>query len=136
MNRLRVGLALAGFAAALTAVVLDQARIGWGAIALLSLTWGSTFNLANQLSPLLLVEILGERHFASLFGIGNLISGIGSALGPEVVGYLVDTTHTYNTALVLCAAVMLIALLPIALLRTDPETEKAYEPTDRPAPIQ
>ena len=36
MTRLRIGLALAGFAAALVAVVVDQPRIGWGAIALLT----------------------------------------------------------------------------------------------------
>lgn len=36
MTGLRIGLALAGFAAAVIAVVLDQARIGWGAIALLT----------------------------------------------------------------------------------------------------
>ena len=36
MTRLRIGLALAGFTAALVAVVVDQPRIGWGAIALLT----------------------------------------------------------------------------------------------------
>jgi len=36
VTRLRIALALAGFAAAVMAVVLDQARIGWGAIALLT----------------------------------------------------------------------------------------------------
>jgi hypothetical protein len=36
MTRLRIGLALAGFAAALVAVVFDQPRIGWAAIALLT----------------------------------------------------------------------------------------------------
>ena len=35
MNRLRVGLALAGFVAALLAVALENERIGWAAIALL-----------------------------------------------------------------------------------------------------
>ncbi|HSB52788.1 MAG TPA: hypothetical protein VLD58_00455 [Gemmatimonadales bacterium] len=35
MTRLRLGLALAGFAVALLAVVADQPRLGWGAIALL-----------------------------------------------------------------------------------------------------
>ena len=36
MTRLRVGLALAGFTAALVAVVLDHPRLGWAAIALLT----------------------------------------------------------------------------------------------------
>jgi hypothetical protein len=36
MNHLRLGLALAGFLVALLSVVLDEARLGWGAIALLT----------------------------------------------------------------------------------------------------
>jgi hypothetical protein len=35
MNRLRVGFALAGFALSLLSVTLDNARLGWAAIALL-----------------------------------------------------------------------------------------------------
>ncbi|HEX3233746.1 MAG TPA: hypothetical protein VHR41_06090 [Gemmatimonadales bacterium] len=36
MNRLRLGLALAGIALAVVAVALDQGRLGWAAIALLA----------------------------------------------------------------------------------------------------
>jgi hypothetical protein len=35
LSLLRVGLALAGFAAAVAAVALDDRQVGWGAIALL-----------------------------------------------------------------------------------------------------
>jgi hypothetical protein len=36
MNRLRLGLAIAGFALALLSVALDDRRIAWGAITLLA----------------------------------------------------------------------------------------------------
>ena len=36
MTLLRIGLAIAGFAAAVVAVLLDQPRVVWGAIALLT----------------------------------------------------------------------------------------------------
>ncbi len=36
MNRLRFGLVIAGFAVALLSVVLNDRRLGWGAIALLT----------------------------------------------------------------------------------------------------
>jgi hypothetical protein len=36
VTRLRIGLAIAGFAAAVVAVLLDQPRVVWGAIALLT----------------------------------------------------------------------------------------------------
>ncbi|MNR02259.1 hypothetical protein D3C85_1181030 [compost metagenome] len=58
---------------------------------------------------------MGQRNFGSLLGIGNLIAGLGSAFSPEAVGYLVDTTHSYSLALLLCAALAAAALLPIAL---------------------
>ncbi|WP_019447641.1 MFS transporter [Cupriavidus sp. BIS7] len=100
--------------------------LGMIAIALFSLIWGSTFNLANQLSPLLLAESMGQRNFGGLLGIGNLISGVGSAFSPEALGYLVDATHTYTIALAICAALLVIALLPISLLQQhDPAWETA-----------
>jgi hypothetical protein len=36
VTRLRIGLALAGFAAALAAIAFEQPRLAWGAIALLA----------------------------------------------------------------------------------------------------
>ncbi len=88
------------------------------AIVLFVVMWGTTFNLVNQFSPTLLVEIIGQRNFGSLLGIGNLISGLGAAMGPTIFGYLVDTTKAYVLPLSLCAAIMAIALLPLVLHRS------------------
>lgn len=81
------------------------------------LLWGSTFNLVNQLSPVLLGELLGQQHFGSLLGIGNLVSGIGFSLGPMMFGHLVDATYSYLLPLLLCAGLMVAALPVIAWLR-------------------
>lgn len=89
--------------------------LGVGAITLFALSWGSTFNLVNQFAPLLLVEAMGQRNFGSLLGIGNLVAGLGAAFSPAAVGYLVDATHAYTLALLLCAALAVAALIPIAL---------------------
>ncbi len=111
----------AGAAGILCLLAVQDRALGMIAIAAFALIWGSTFNLANQLSPLLLAEAVGQRNFGSLLGIGNLISGLGSALSPEALGYLVDTTHTYTYALVLCTALMAAALVPIAMMRGEPQ---------------
>lgn len=98
---------------------------GWFAVAVFSLAWGSTSNLVNQLSPILLIETMGDdRNFGSLFGIGNLVSGIGSAVSPEIVGHLVDTRHTYNSTIWLCTVLTLIALPAIPWLREARAEEK------------
>ncbi|WP_371227572.1 MFS transporter [Pseudomonas sp. QE6] len=91
--------------------------LGTGAIVLFALLWGGTFNLVNQLAPLLLADIMGQRNFGSLLGIGNLISGLVAAFGPEAVGYLVDLTHSYTPALLACGALMLLALPSIGKQR-------------------
>lgn len=91
--------------------------LGTSAIVLFALLWGGTFNLVNQLAPLLLVDIMGQRNFGSLLGIGNLVSGLVAAFGPEAVGYLVDLTHSYTPALLLCGALMLLALPSIGKQR-------------------
>lgn len=104
-----------GTAGILCLTVAQHPALGLAAVAVFVLSWGTTFNLVNQLAPLLLVEAMGQRNFGSLLGIGSLIAGLGSAFGPAAVGHLVDTTHSYIPALLLCAALAAAATLPIAL---------------------
>lgn len=100
--------------------LLQATETGLGVAALVGfvLGWGMTFNLVNQMSPMLLMEFAGRQNFGSLLGIGNLISGLGAALGPSLFGYLVDRSQGYLLPLSLCAALMALALLPLALLRS------------------
>ncbi|MOA10856.1 Major Facilitator Superfamily protein [compost metagenome] len=115
-NLLLLGNAV-GIAGILCLLAAPNPALGLVAVVVFSLCWGSTFNLVNQLAPLLLVQAMGQRNFGSLLGIGNLIAGLGSAFGPQVVGHLVDATHSYTPALLLCAALAASAALPIALQR-------------------
>ncbi len=100
--------------------LLQATETGLGVAALVGfvLGWGMTFNLVNQMSPMLLMEFAGRQNFGSLLGIGNLISGLGAALGPSLFGYLVDRSQGYLLPLSLCAALMALAMLPLALLRS------------------
>lgn len=105
--------------------------LGLAAVVLFSILWGSTFNLSNQFSPLLLIDAMGSRNFGSLLGIGNLVAGLGSAFGPMIVGYLADATKTYTLAMLLCAGLMAVALGPITLLhrlRKHQESTPALSP--------
>ncbi|MCM2318999.1 MAG: MFS transporter [Pseudomonas sp.] len=104
-----------GIAGLLCLLLAQHPAWGLAAVAVFTLSWGTTFNLVNQLAPLLLVEAMGPRNFGSLLGIGNLLGGLGAAFGPAAVGYLVDTSGSYTPALLLCAALAAAATLPIAL---------------------
>ncbi len=97
---------------------------GFSALVVFVLIGGTTFNLVNQLSPTLLMELIGQRNFGSLLGIGNLISGLGAAMGPTIFGYLVDSTKTYVLPLSLSAGLMAISLPPILLLMRSPRVTR------------
>lgn len=99
--------------------LLQVPEAGWSmaALTVFVLGWGMTFNLVNQMSPTLLMEFAGQQNFGSLLGIGNFISGLGAAMGPTLFGYLVDSSQGYQLPLSLCAALMALALLPLAMLR-------------------
>ena len=94
-------------------------------VVLFVLIGGTTFNLVNQFSPTLLMELIGQRNFGSLLGIGNLISGLGAAMGPTLFGYLVDSTRSYVLPLSLSAAMMALALLPLIMLLRSPRLPRA-----------
>lgn len=98
-------------------LLASHQTFGLIAVVMFVLAWGTTFNLVNQLSPTLLVEFAGRRGFGSLLGIGNLVSGLGAALGPMLYGYMVDRTGSHFLPVALCAVLMAFALLPLAMLR-------------------
>ncbi|HQR04647.1 MAG: MFS transporter [Proteobacteria bacterium] len=113
--------ALASAAGILCLLAAGDAALGVAAVVAFALLWGTTFNLANQLSPTLLLDALGSAHFGSLLGIGNLLAGVVSAFGPQGVGHLVDVTHAYTWPLAGCAVLMVAAVPPlIALHHTRP----------------
>lgn len=110
---LMVGLAIAGFGI-LALLLAKDPSFGFTAVIVFTVAWGATFNLVNQLSPMLMEQTVGQRNFGTLLGIGNLIAGVGAAFSPKLIGYLLDTTESYSIALILCAACMIGALIPLA----------------------
>ncbi|MCK9533410.1 MAG: MFS transporter [Pseudomonas sp.] len=110
---LMVGTAIGGFGV-LALLLAHDPSIGFSAVLVFSIAWGATFNLVNQLSPMLMEETVGQRNFGTLLGIGSLIAGVGGAYSPKLIGYLLDTSGSYSIALMLCALCMFGAMIPIA----------------------
>ena len=105
-----------------TLLLLAAQQPVWGSVAVLGfcVIWGLSFNVGNLLSPMLLIESVGHRHFGVLLGIGNLVSGIAAAAGPSSFGYLVDTTHSYQWPALCCAIAVLVAFAPTFTLSRRP----------------
>jgi len=95
----------------------DHSRLGMSAAIVFVLAWGATFSLPSQLTPVLLWELLGPRHFGLLFGINNLLIGLASSLGPLLTGHLYDSTQSYTVAFRVCALLMVIAVAAMLMVR-------------------
>ena len=69
--------------------------------------------------PAILADYFGTRSFGTINGIATLLSTSGSALGPWLVGLLVDVTGGYREGWLLVAAVGLLTV-PFAVLASAP----------------
>jgi nitrate/nitrite transporter NarK len=101
----------------IAALLLTEATgLGLVAAAVFVVLWGIASNGVMQLTPMLLVEHMGLRSFATLMGVAGLIIGIAAALGPSVAGTVFDLTGTYTAAFALCAICVLLSAASLARL--------------------
>jgi MFS family permease len=59
-------------------------------------------------NPLLVGESLGVRNFGALYGILNLISIVGAAIGPVAMGVASDVQKSYLSILYLFVILMAV----------------------------
>ncbi len=69
--------------------------------------------------PAILADYFGTRYFGTINGIAMLATTTGGALGPWVVGRVVDVTGRYEEGWVISAAMAVLAI-PLLLLSTPP----------------
>ncbi len=69
--------------------------------------------------PSLMADYYGTRYFGTINGIGALVMTTGGAIGPWVVGWLVDRTGSYDLGWVVAAGVTASAI-PLFLLARPP----------------
>lgn len=99
-------------------IVLALATEFWHvvlAIMLISPGFGGTI----PVRPAMMADYFGTRHFGTVNGVAALMNTTGGALGPWIVGYLVDVTGSYTPGWYLAAGVGLLAA-PLMLLATPP----------------
>jgi len=67
--------------------------------------------------PAMMADYFGTKYFGTINGIAALVNTTGGALGPFVVGYLVDRTGSYLAGWYVCVAVSALAIPVILLAR-------------------
>ena len=70
-----------------------------GALLLGSVVFGATIGNTLMLQPLLVAEAFGVRDYARLYSVNSLLSTVGVAAGPFLVGVLHDVTGGYTGGL-------------------------------------
>jgi nitrate/nitrite transporter NarK len=74
--------------------------------------------------PVTLVETLGLKRFAMIWGWVNMVGALGTAGGPLAVGWLVDRTGSYSAGFELCAALALLGAFATMLVSGPASLEK------------
>jgi sugar phosphate permease len=87
-----------------------------------SVCFGLTIGAVFMLQGLLIADLFGSPSYGTVFGIMNLITGIGGGLGPLTVGALAESLGGYAPAL---RTLLIIApLAALAVLRVHPPREE------------
>jgi MFS family permease len=72
--------------------------------------------LAAAQSPSI-AEYFGLRSHGTVFGVALFAACLGGAIGPFMTGYIFDMTGSYDPAFIACAAICLVGIIPLVLLR-------------------
>ena len=101
---------------ALGSLVLQTVGLAWmsvadGASALLcaSAVFGFTVGNLLMLQPLLLAEAFGVRDYGRIYSLSMLLTTLGVAGGPVVLGLLHDLTAGYLLSFLMAALVSVLA---------------------------
>jgi MFS family permease len=104
--RLALALGLISFACAF--LLLTQAGHSL-ALAPLVFFYGIGVGAPLALFPMMTAESFGLKNYGSIAGLIGIVSTMGSASGPIIVGRIFDLTGAYTTAFVMSAVLLLIA---------------------------
>ncbi len=123
MPMMRFTVILAGMQA-VALVTLGVASTTWlifAAIILFGLTIGNIL----MLQPLLIAERFGVRDYPRIFGRSQLVSVVGTAFGPLLVGWLYDQAGSYRIPYAAAATCSLLGMAIFAV--AGPATVAAHE---------
>lgn len=100
-------------------VILAVASSYWLALVGILLI-GQGFGGSIPVRPAMLADYFGTKYFGAINGISALLVTTGGAIGPWVVGYLVDTTGSYRAGWAIAAIAAVIAV-PAMLAAKPPQ---------------
>ena len=74
--------------------------------------FGASVGNLLMLQPLILAEAFGAREYARIFSVSNLMSSMGTAIGPALLGFVyVASDNRYMTPYLLASAAGCVGLM-------------------------
>lgn len=98
-------------------VLLYGAQLMWVAV-VFSVLFGFSIAVRTVLPPLMTARVLGQKHFAVIYGFLNIFTTLGTAVGVPLSGFIYDWTKSYSLAFALYIGLCLIAAAAGILLMT------------------
>ena len=88
--------------------LLYGAQWMWIAI-VFSVLFGLSIAVRTVIPPLMTARVLGQKHFAVIYGFLNIFTTLGTAIGVPLSGFIYDWTKSYSLAFALYIGICLIA---------------------------
>ncbi len=89
-------------------MLLYGAQLMWVAV-VFSILFGFSIAVRTVLPPLMTARVLGQKHFAVIYGFLNVFTTLGTAVGVPLSGFIYDWTKSYSLAFALYIGLCLIA---------------------------
>ncbi len=89
----------------------------WVAV-VFNILFGFSIAVRTVLPPLMTARVLGQRHFAVIYGFLNIFTTLGTAVGVPLSGFIYDATKSYHLAFALYIGLCLITAAAGTLVLT------------------
>jgi OFA family oxalate/formate antiporter-like MFS transporter len=97
-------------------VVAQGSLASWGGVAVLGLGMGGV----GTLTPLLIADLFGLRHFGSILGLTRLPVIIPVIIGPLMAGVIFDATGSYNLVFLITIGFLILSAGAFVLVKVPP----------------
>jgi MFS family permease len=101
----------------LAILLLYGAQLMWVAV-VFSILFGFSIAVRTVLPPLMTAKVLGQKHFGVIYGLLNIFTTLGTAVGVPLSGFIYDWTKSYSLAFALYIGLCLIAAAAGIVLMT------------------
>jgi MFS family permease len=100
-----------------TAIAVLSSATAYEIALVFAVIYGFGVGAPLTVNPLLVADTLGVKHFGALYGVLNLISIVGAAIGPVALGMVADARSSYLMALYVFVALMALTGVVAYLIR-------------------